>query len=113
MAVDIFDDGHRKTVFTPYAYLCTYCVYLLDGQRFEVTGTANSDSLVTELALQECVLDDLIVSDPDRFAGMTTADFIITRFHYSVLEPMAVRVVSLTKTEGISRSSASESSGEN
>lgn len=79
---------------TQWAYTFTYRIHGPGNTCAEPSGVAFGSDRLTEIQLQEDALNDFLTRDDARDHGWDTANTVITRFHYTELEPVPVPDVS-------------------
>ncbi len=92
MKADMIFLGHRHLAFTPWSYAFTYEVELSDGRLRCSSGQATADHPLSEVDLQIGVLTYLAGQN-----DVLASDMVVRLFHYSVLEPLSVGIVPLSK----------------
>jgi hypothetical protein len=87
---------------TKYSYIFTYRAHFNGDGYAEMSGTATADGVLSEIDLQQLVLDNL-PSYPDMPEDVLSEDCVLTRFHYVYLEPVSVPDVSQDKSVSLDK----------
>lgn len=79
---------------TRWSYVCTFRVHGPQDTWLDTSASVHSPESLDELALQELVLGDRLLWEDARDNGWDRTNTVITRFHYTELEPVPVPDVS-------------------
>lgn len=79
---------------TQWAYTFTYRIHGPGDTCAEPSGVAFGSDRLTEIQLQESALNDFLTRDDAKDNGWDRTNTVITRFHYTELEPVPVPDVS-------------------